>query len=67
MVLDYVIYLKKIAKPSIGKAKRGQISVCQFCERLFVGIYNLSLFDFHEITTKWKRLKNTVLKKLPII
>jgi hypothetical protein len=27
MVLDYVIHLKKNAKQSVGKAKRGQISV----------------------------------------
>ncbi len=27
MVINYVIHLKKIAKPNVGKAKRGQICV----------------------------------------
>jgi hypothetical protein len=46
MVLNYIIHLKKNAKQSVGKAKRGEISVTSIRDYLH-GIQ--SFLDFNEI------------------
>lgn len=53
MVLDYVICLKKNAKQSVGKAKRGEISVNSIKDYL-AGIQ--SFLDFNEIMLNWKKI-----------
>jgi hypothetical protein len=52
MVLNYIIHLKKNAKQSVGKAKRGEISVNS---RYYLhGIQ--SFLDFNEIMLNWKKI-----------
>jgi integrase len=53
MVLNYVIHLKKIAKQSVGKAKRGEISVNSI-KNYLVGIQ--SFLEFNEIMLNWKKI-----------
>ena len=51
MVLNYIIQLKRNAKQSVGKAKRG----CKLCQRLFAGLQKTFL-DFNEIMLNWKKI-----------
>jgi hypothetical protein len=52
MVLNYIIHLKKNAKQSVGKAKRGEILVNS---RYYLhGIQ--SFLDFNEIMLNWKKI-----------
>jgi integrase len=53
MVLNYIIHLKKIAKQSVGKAKRGEISVNSI-KNYLCGIQ--SFLDFNEIMLNWKKI-----------
>jgi integrase len=53
MVLNYIIHLKKNAKQSVGKAKRGEISVNSIRNYL-AGIQ--SFLDFNEIMLNWKKI-----------
>ena len=53
MVFDYLIHLKKRAKKSVGKAKRGEISVNSVKDYL-AGIQ--SFLDFHEIMLNWRKI-----------
>jgi integrase len=58
MVLNYIIHLKKIAKPSAGKPKRGELSVNSV--KLYVkGVK--SFLEFNEIALPW----NKIAKFLP--
>jgi hypothetical protein len=52
MVLNYVIHLKTNAKQSVGKAKRGEISVNSVRDYL-AGIQ--SFLDSNEIMLNWKK------------
>lgn len=62
MVLDYVIHLKKIAVPLVGKAKRSQISVNSVKDYLS-GIQ--SFFVFHEIMINWKKIVKYCPEEVP--
>jgi integrase len=53
MVFDYLIHLKKRAKKTVGKAKRGEISVNSVKDYL-AGIR--SFLDFHEIILNWRKI-----------
>jgi hypothetical protein len=53
MVLDYIIYLKKIAKPSSGKARRGELSVNSI-KMYLAGIQ--SFLEFNDIVLNWKKI-----------
>jgi integrase len=53
MILNYIIHLKKNAKQSVGKAKRGEISVNSVKDYL-AGIQ--SFLDFNEILLNWKKI-----------
>jgi hypothetical protein len=53
MVLNYIIRLKKNAKQSVGKAKRGEISVNSI-KNYLVGIQ--SFLEFNEIMLNWKKI-----------
>jgi hypothetical protein len=53
LVLDYIICLKKNAKQSVGKAKRGEISVNSIKDYL-AGVQ--SFLDFNEIMLNWKKI-----------
>jgi hypothetical protein len=53
MILDYIIHLKKNAKQSVGKAKRGEISVNSI-KNYLAGIQ--SFLDFNEIMLNWKKI-----------
>jgi integrase len=53
MVLNYIIHLRKNAKQSVGKAKRGEISVNSIKDYL-AGLQ--SFFDFNEIMLNWKKI-----------
>jgi integrase len=53
MVLNYIIHLKKNAKQSVGKAKRGEISVNSI-KNYLVGIQ--SFLEFNEIMLNWKKV-----------
>ncbi len=58
MVLNYIIHLKKIAKPSAGKPKRGELSVNSI--KLYLkGVKSFS--EFNEIALPW----NKIAKFLP--
>jgi integrase len=53
MIVDYVLNLKKAAKNTAGKPKRGQISVNSI--KMYVkGVK--SFFDEHEISLPWKKI-----------
>ncbi len=53
MVLDYVIHLKKIAKQSAGKPKKGELPVNSI-KFYLTGIK--SFLEFNEITLPWKKI-----------
>jgi integrase len=53
MVIDYIIHLKKNAKQSVGKAKRGEISVNSIKDYL-TGIQ--SFLEFNDIILNWKKI-----------
>jgi integrase len=53
MVLDYIIHLKKIAKHSAGKPRKGQLSVNSV--KLYLkGVK--SFLEFNEIALPWKKI-----------
>jgi integrase len=53
MVLNYIIHLKKIAKQSAGKPKRGELSVNSI--KLYIkGVK--SYLEFNEIELPWKKI-----------
>jgi integrase len=52
MVLDYIIHLKKVAKPSCGKARRGELSVNSI-KMYLSGIQ--SFLEFNDIVLNWKK------------
>jgi integrase len=53
MVLNYIIHLKKIAKQSAGKPKRGELSVNSI--KLYLkGVK--SFLEFNEIALPWKKI-----------
>ena len=53
MVLNYVIHLKKVAKQSAGKAKRGEISVNSI-KIYMAGVQ--SFLESNEIILNWKKI-----------
>jgi integrase len=53
MVLDYIIHLKKVAKPSCGKARRGELSVNSI-KLYLAGIQ--SFLEFNDIVLNWKKI-----------
>ena len=53
MVLNYIIHLKQNAKQSVGKAKRGEISVNSI-KNYLAGIQ--SFLDFNETMLNWKKI-----------
>jgi integrase len=53
MVLNYVIYLKKIAKQSSGKARTGELSVNSI-KTYLKGIQ--SFLEFNDIVLNWKKI-----------
>jgi integrase len=53
MVLNYVIHLKKVAKPSSGKARTGELSV-NSVKAYLAGIQ--SFFESNDIVLNWKRI-----------
>ena len=53
MVLNYIMHLKRNAKQSVGKAKRGEISVNSI-KNYLAGIQ--SFLDFNEIMLNWKKI-----------
>jgi integrase len=53
IVLNYIIHLKKNAKQSVDKAKRGEISVNSI-KNYLDGIQ--SFLDFNEIMLNWKKI-----------
>jgi integrase len=53
MVLNYIIYLKKIAKQSAGKPRRGELSVNSI-KHYLDGVK--SFLEFNEIALPWKKI-----------
>jgi integrase len=53
MVLNYIIHLKKVAKQTAGKQKRGEISVNSI-KTYMVGVQ--SFLESNEIILNWKRI-----------
>jgi integrase len=53
MVINYVIHLKKVAKPSSGKARTGELSV-NSVKLYLTGIQ--SFLEFNDIVLNWKRI-----------
>ena len=53
MVLNYIIHLKKMAKQSAGKPKKGELSVNSI-KFYLAGVK--SFFEFNEITLPWKKI-----------
>ncbi|MGA9154639.1 MAG: site-specific integrase [Candidatus Nitrosopolaris sp.] len=53
MVLNYIIYLKKVAKHSAGKPKKGQLSVNSI--KLYLNGVK-SFLEFNEIALPWKKI-----------
>jgi integrase len=53
MVLNYIIHLKKVAKQSAGKPKRGEISVNSI-KFYLTGVQ--SFLEFNEIVLPWKKI-----------
>jgi integrase len=53
MVLNYIIYLKKIAKQSAGKPRKGEVSVNSI-KFYLTGVK--SFLEFNEITLPWKKI-----------
>jgi integrase len=53
MVLNYIIHLKKLAKKSAGKPKRGELSVNSIKQYLN-GVK--SFLEFNEIALPWKKI-----------
>ena len=55
MILNYIIHLKKIAKKSAGKPRKGELSVNSI--KLYLkGVK--SFLEFHEIPLPWKKIAN---------
>jgi len=53
MILNYVIHLKKIAKQSAGKPRKGELSVNSV--KLYLkGVK--SFLEFNEIALPWKKI-----------
>jgi len=59
--LNYIIHLKKVAKQSAGKPKKGEISVNSIKFDL-AGVQ--SFLEFNEIVLPWKKWQNSILKML---
>ena len=53
MILNYIIHLKKVAKKSAGKPKRGELSVNSI--KLYLNGVK-SFLEFNEITLPWKKI-----------
>jgi hypothetical protein len=53
MVLDYVIHLKKVAKPSSEKARRGELSV-NSVKTYLAGVQ--SFLEANDIVLNWKKI-----------
>jgi integrase len=53
VIIDYILDMKKAAKNSAGKPKRGERSVNSI-KQYIKGI--ISFFDFHEINIPWKKI-----------
>jgi integrase len=53
MVLDYIIHLKKVAKPSSGKARRGELSV-NSVKTYLSGVH--SFLEANDIVLNWKKI-----------
>ena len=53
MVLDYIIHLKKVAKPSSGKARRGELSV-NSVRAYLSGIQ--SFLEANDVVLNWKKI-----------
>jgi hypothetical protein len=53
MVLNYIIHLKNVAKPSCGKARRGDLSVNSI-KMYLAGIQ--SFLEFNDIVLNWKKI-----------
>jgi integrase len=53
MILNYIIHLKKIAKKSAGKPKKGELSVNSI-KFYLTGVK--SFLEFNEITLPWKKI-----------
>jgi len=62
--LNYIIHLKKVAKQSAGKPKKGEISVNSIKFDL-AGVQ--SFLEFNEIVLPWKKWQNSILKMLQIL
>ena len=58
MILNYIIHLKKVAKRSAGKPRRGELSVNSI-KHYLTGVK--SFLDFNEIALPW----NKIAKFLP--
>jgi hypothetical protein len=54
MVLNYVIHLKKMAKQSAGKPKKGELSVNSI-KFYLAGVK--SFLEFNEIILPWKKIE----------
>ena len=53
MILNYIIHLKKVAKRSAGKPKRGELSVNSI-KHYLTGVK--SFLEFNEIALPWKKI-----------
>src|SRR5918912_1038568 len=53
MILDYIIHLKKVAKQTSEKAKRGELSVNSIKSYL-AGVQ--SFLEFNDIVLNWKKI-----------
>lgn len=53
MVINYVIHLKKVAKPGAGKPKRGEICV-NSVHQYVKGVKHF--LEFHEVALPWKKI-----------
>lgn len=53
MILNYIIHLKKVAKSSAGKPRRGELSV-NSVKQYLSGVK--SFLEFNEIPLPWKRI-----------
>ena len=54
MILNYIIHLKKVAKRSAGKPKRGELSVNSIKHYLITGVK--SFLEFNEIALPWTKI-----------
>jgi hypothetical protein len=53
MIINYIIQLKKVAKPTAGKARRGEVSVNSI-KTYFAGVQ--SFLENNEILLNWKKI-----------